>query len=929
MPIADIEEKVQYTLKLLQEEGDSFAKRADMYYRRRPELISFVEEAYKAYRALAERYDHLSSDLQNANNTIASVFPDQVQFPMDDDDDDGAPRMQKKAPQIGKLNIPKVPDMPKEVMGRATSTKKKLLPSKSARKPVRAVKSGLSKTEGVERIDKLQKQILGLQTEKEFVKSSYEGQLAKYWDIENQIADVQKEVCGLQDEFGEGIVIEDDEARTLMARAAINSCQATLARLEEKQGKSAEQAQAEGKKLKDFRVRLTSFKPGMAGNETSKQDVDEVAGKETSEREPEADDSNKAVEDSQKEEDLEALENKLKQHFEVESSASLSVTEMAEKIDELVNKVVSLETAESSHTALLQTLQKETDELQAQIRELENDKANLIDGKNELNTKLIETEEKLVGLQEHSANIDDQSNNLISELQKRKQEFEDDKARLIDEKNALSIKLVEMEEKLLKLEELHSKCNLEKAVKTEEKSSVQSEEHTAVDVTSGSQVQKQQCLNLPEVPVTTLPEEKNTSLPEESRKDVEKARDVQTEQVKEVKGGNQAEVFYHSKENGASGNQHQDQSSQNNNNQGVSSATPATPQDDEPDWKQLFMKGMENKEKTLLAEYTTVLRNYKELKKQLNEGNKRTEDSKSEATTTTQARDLTGLVAKKDEEIQSLRRKLSLLDILANDADNKKREAEEDEDIKVIEADQEEISPIEERFRSNIDELLEENLDFWLRFSSTFHQIQKFENEVKDLQAEVLKLEEKQHMSEASGTDKYSIKSDGRPLYKHLNEIQAELTMWMEKGASLKEELKSRFSALCNIQEDITKALKASAEDYDFKFTSYQAAKFQGEVLNMKQENNKVADELQAGIDHVTNLQIDVERSLGVLSEEFGMAPPKSSANLERSDSKTGRGGGGGVPLRSFIFGVKPKKQKTSFFSCMHPALQKKYNRRI
>ena len=29
-------------------------------------------------------------------------------------------------------------------------------------------------------------------------------------------------------------------------------------------------------------------------------------------------------------------------------------------------------------------------------------------------------------------------------------------------------------------------------------------------------------------------------------------------------------------------------------------------------------------------------------------------------------------------------------------------------------------------------------------------------------------------------------------------------------------------------------ALKASAEDDDFKFTSYQAAKFQDEVLNMK-----------------------------------------------------------------------------------------------
>ena len=58
-----------------------------MYYKKRPELINFVEESYRAYRALAERYDHISKELQNANNTIASVFPEQVQFAMEDDDD--------------------------------------------------------------------------------------------------------------------------------------------------------------------------------------------------------------------------------------------------------------------------------------------------------------------------------------------------------------------------------------------------------------------------------------------------------------------------------------------------------------------------------------------------------------------------------------------------------------------------------------------------------------------------------------------------------------------------------------------------------------------------------------------------------------------------------------------------------------------------
>ncbi|KAJ6915572.1 hypothetical protein NC652_018266 [Populus alba x Populus x berolinensis] len=129
------------------------------------------------------------------------------------------------------------------------------------------------------------------------------------------------------------------------------------------------------------------------------------------------------------------------------------------------------------------------------------------------------------------------------------------------------------------------------------------------------------------------------------------------------------------------------------------------------------------------------------------------------------------------------------------------------------------ISEIEKRFRMSIDEVLEENLDFWLRFSTTFQQIQKFETEVQDLQSELLKLEEKKRMEDGSSNAEYSLKSEAKPLYK--------------------------FTSLCDIQDEITSALKESAEDDEFKFTSYQAAKFQGEVLNMKQENNKVADELR------------------------------------------------------------------------------------
>ena len=51
-------------LKLIEEDGDSFAKKAEMYYQKRPELITHVEDFYRMYRSLAERYDHVTGELR-------------------------------------------------------------------------------------------------------------------------------------------------------------------------------------------------------------------------------------------------------------------------------------------------------------------------------------------------------------------------------------------------------------------------------------------------------------------------------------------------------------------------------------------------------------------------------------------------------------------------------------------------------------------------------------------------------------------------------------------------------------------------------------------------------------------------------------------------------------------------------------------------
>ncbi|KAH7429389.1 hypothetical protein KP509_09G045900 [Ceratopteris richardii] len=52
-------------LRLIEEDADSFAKRAEMFYQKRPELVNLVEEFYRAYRSLAERYDYLTGEIRH------------------------------------------------------------------------------------------------------------------------------------------------------------------------------------------------------------------------------------------------------------------------------------------------------------------------------------------------------------------------------------------------------------------------------------------------------------------------------------------------------------------------------------------------------------------------------------------------------------------------------------------------------------------------------------------------------------------------------------------------------------------------------------------------------------------------------------------------------------------------------------------------
>lgn len=238
------------------------------------------------------------------------------------------------------------------------------------------------------------------------------------------------------------------------------------------------------------------------------------------------------------------------------------------------------------------------------------------------------------------------------------------------------------------------------------------------------------------------------------------------------------------------------------------------------------------------------------------------------------------------------------------------------------------LSNLEKKFRSDIDDLLEENLEFWLRFSTSVHQIQKFQNSIHDLKGELRTIKEN-NKSEGHSHSKHHqpIQSQLRPIFRHLREIRTELSLWLEHNSVLQDELQGRYSSLCNIQDEIARAGNAESvavvgSDNKAEIISgYQAAKFQGEILNMKQENSKVASELQAGLSLVKGMKNDVEKTLDELDQAIGISSVHSSSSKRNTNRAR-------IPLRSFLFGVKLKRQKhqSSLFSCVNPTLQKQYS---
>ncbi|KAK7410470.1 hypothetical protein VNO78_01273 [Psophocarpus tetragonolobus] len=931
--LQDMEEVAAETLNIINDEGESFIQRAEMYYRKRPQLVGYVEEVFRAYRALAERYDLLSKELQSANRTIAIVFPEQIRYRIDEDDGEESfhgtnssfQDTNNQTPKTPKPGIPKAPNIPKKdirspsmLLSRKSPLRRVANPAKS--RPISPT-SGLSKVEALAEIDKLQKEILALQTEKEFVRSLYEHSYEKYWEIEGQITQMQKRVCNLQEEFGSKTIIEDNDARALMAATALNSCKETLTKLQEVQARASEEAKTAYQKVKGSRDKFETLRDKFISEHNSQQDQGtEPKGTEEEDKFSLEEEDKSSLEEEMHEQNAGLLREMVGEELEKFSSSSFTMTEMAEKIDELVNKVVTLETTVCSQTGLVKRLRSEADELQKNILRLEEDKEVLIEDSEDTKTKLKEVEEELRRVKILNQSVKRQDNSLQTDFTRASCDLE-----------LLSGKLND-----LKLDEEGENFLLPKNESAPDGELKEESEKPSDDISTMKHI------------MTTNEEKEDYSVNfgdvrnEDDNSNLKENIDVRTEEISELML------------------QNKDDLSEARSNLDTESLDQRTGEEkDQTNWSQKFATGLDDREK-ILSEFTAVLKNYEEVKDKLNEVVKKNQDSIFELSL--QIRELKDTVQTKDKEINILQQKLTCSDTNSEESpfsslrDNnytpqeallvtaakgtdpqdpenpssnteasvvsssfaKQRHLYVDTGGRIgilvkMRANQRDrshsLSTLEKKFRSDIDHLLEENLEFWLRFSTTVHPIQTFQNSIEDLKFELKKLRD----NKTSQQNLNCIQSDIKAIFRHLREIRTELSLWLENSEVLHEELQGRHPSLCTLQDEIAGAANPDSASNMAELSGYQAAKFQGEVLNMKQENNKVSDELQAGVDLVKGLKDQVEKMLEELTQEIEV---NNHEHMKRSTSRPR------MPLKSFLFGIKLRKQKQSVFACVNSTKQ-------
>ncbi|XVF32527.1 hypothetical protein REPUB_Repub17cG0090300 [Reevesia pubescens] len=508
--LTDMDTKVNQMIKLIEEDADSFARRAEMYYKKRPELMKLVEEFYRAYRALAERYDHATGVLRQAHRTMAEAFPNQVPMVFADDSPGGSateidPRTPEMPPPVCALLEPD--ELQKDAVGLSSHAIKRngaftedsesavirkglkqfnnLFGSEEATNHVKfaegRARKGLNfhdieEKEGIlqknggpdlrvrvpsesERVSKAEMEILTLKNALARLEAEKEAGLLEYQQSLERLSNLEREVSRAQ-----------EDSRGLNERAS--KAEAEVQTLKDALSKLGAEREANLVRYQQCLEKINNLENSISHTQKDAGELNERASKVESEAEAlkqdlakvEAEKEDALAQYKQCSETISKLEEKL---FNAEESAR-RMTERAEKAESELEtlKQVVVELTKDKEAAALQYQQcLET------ISSLENKLACAQEEAQRLNSEIDDGAAKLQGAEERCSLLERTNQSLHAELESLVQKMEDQSQELTKKQKELGrlwtsiqeerLRFIEAETAFQTLQHLHSQSQEE------------------------------------------------------------------------------------------------------------------------------------------------------------------------------------------------------------------------------------------------------------------------------------------------------------------------------------------------------------------------------------------------------------------------------------------------------------------------------------
>ncbi|CAN6981785.1 unnamed protein product [Brassica rapa subsp. trilocularis] len=285
--LTDMDSKVKQMIKVIEEDADSFARRAEMYYKKRPELMKLVEEFYRAYRALAERYDHATGALRHAQQTMAEAFPNQDHTMMFGDESLVGSSAEEFDPEsYPHIRAPVYPsELQKDASSHLSTVKRNIAFMEDPQSVYngKGLKIGKARSAKVvsesERASKAEAEVVALKEALSKVQAEKETNLAQFDQSLERLVNLESEVSRAQEDsrgFNERATRAESEVKTLRE---------TLRKLEVEKGDSFLQYQQCLRNIADLEERISlaqkeageaegeilSLKQSLARSETEKE----------------------------------------------------------------------------------------------------------------------------------------------------------------------------------------------------------------------------------------------------------------------------------------------------------------------------------------------------------------------------------------------------------------------------------------------------------------------------------------------------------------------------------------------------------------------------------------------------------------------------------------------------------------------------------